>query len=110
MGWVAGQDLAPGASRSLALPMSLAGHSADGRVQAARTADGRRCVLVKTRTGYKGNFEGLMYCDAPLRPGEIVQPGGAPAYVSLPELGVFEELYIRKQVDAQLYEVYFDLN
>ena len=108
--WVREQDVGPGAVADLPLPARWAALSQDGRVQAARTDDDRVCILLKRHVGWKENFEGVMYCDGPLKPGEMVPPPQGPAYLSLPGLGIFEELYIRASHGPHLFEVYFDLH
>lgn len=110
MRWVTAQNVPPRTTQSLQLPPDLAGHSQDGQVHVAHLADGRLCVLRKTRIGYKDNFEGELLCSGPLRPEEIVGSGGPRPYVSLPGHGLFEELYIRQQHDARRLDVFFDLN
>jgi len=103
----------PRRRRAAGRPAKIAGDrpSADGFAQVAMLADKRCCVLLKTRIGYKGNFEGVLLCSAPLHPGEIVH-AGAPAreYITLPGQGVFEELYLRRRIDERRFDVYFDLN
>jgi hypothetical protein len=93
---------------ALRLPARWARLDCGGNVLAAQTGDGRLCLLFKTHLGWKDNFEGAFYCSAPLRREEIV--AGGRQYISLPGLGVFEELYIRRSHGSQLFEVYFDLN
>lgn len=113
LAWAATQDVPAGTSRRLPLPPELEKQSEDRRATVARP-DGRRlCVWVKTDIGYKENFEGLLFCDAPLEVGEYVdkpvEPEGAP-YISLQGEMDFEELYVRKKIDDKSYEIYFDLN
>lgn len=108
--WAVGQGVPAGASVELTLPAALASFSEGGVIQTARTSDGRYCVLMKKRVGWKDNFEGLVCCDDALQQREVVEPQTGAAYISLAGLGIFEELYIRKRYSDRLFEVYFDLN
>jgi hypothetical protein len=110
LAWAAGQNVAAGEVVELTLPPALAHVSQGGVVHVARTGDGRHCVLLKKSVGWKENFEGLLCCDGALRPSEVVEPRTGAAYISLPGLGIFEELYIRRRYSDLLFEVYFDLN
>jgi hypothetical protein len=110
LAWAAGQDVAEGSTAELTLPPELARASHDGLAHVGRATDGRRFVLVKKSVGWKDNFEGRLCCDAPLRPGELVEPESGAPYVSLAGLGIFEELYVRSREGERRLEVYFDLN
>jgi len=59
--------------------------------------------------GYKENFDGLVVCTAPLHANEVHERNGG-SWISLAGFGVFEELYVRRQVDDHTYQVFFDLN
>jgi hypothetical protein len=107
--WVQARDLASGTTHALELPPELRGASEDGKVVAARLSDGRLCVLLKTRIGFKDNFEAVVRCSAPLRAEEIVEDPERP-YLSLSGHGIFEELYIRKRIGSAELTVYFDLH
>jgi hypothetical protein len=109
--WVRAKDLALGSTHELSLPDNLAKVSVDARVHVARLADGRTCILLKKSIGWKSNFEGVLQCDAPLRPAEVVTaPPALRTYVTLPGHAVFEELYVRVRRDERTFDVYFDLN
>ena len=108
--WVAAQHLLPGTACELVLPPEWAHASHNGIIQAARTTDGRHCILMNQRVGWKENFDGLFYCEEPLHSNEISESLTAIPYISLSGLGIFEELYITKRHNDQLFEVYFDLN
>lgn len=110
LAWVAAQHLLPGTACELVLPPEWAHASHNGIIQAARTTDGRHCILMKKRVGWKENFDGLFYCEGPLRSNEIIESPTATPYISLGGLGIFEELYISNRHNEQLFEVYFDLN
>lgn len=110
MSWVQSVDLPPGEARSVLLPEALRAQSQDGLAHIARLSDGRRCVLLKQKIGWKENFEGTLTCDEPLRPAELVSITGAPTTITLVGLGAFEEIFVREQVDARTWRVYFDLN
>ncbi|HVK65754.1 MAG TPA: hypothetical protein VM694_14830 [Polyangium sp.] len=111
LAWVHAQSVAPPSTREMSLSGDLAGASADARVHVARLADGRTCILLKKSIGWKSNFEGVLLCDAPLLPAEIITASPASrAYVSLTGHVVFEELYVRTQCDPRTFDVYFDLN
>ena len=107
--WVQGRNIAAGSTQSLDLPASLRGGSKDGKVHVARLSDGRLCVMLKTRIGFKDNFKGAVRCSDPLRKNEVVKNSKRP-YLSLAGHGIFEELYIRKQINEHEYKVLFDLN
>jgi hypothetical protein len=109
--WVRAKGLAAGSTHDLSLPEDLAAASADARVHVARLADGRTCILLKKSIGWKNNFDGVLQCDAPLRPSEVVAAPPVPrAYVTLPGHALFEELYVRSRRDERGFNVYFDLN
>jgi hypothetical protein len=108
--WAADQQVPHESTVELSLPARWARLDYRGKVLAAQTGDARVCLLFKARVGWKDNFEGVFYCNAPLRRGEIVAGSGGRQYISLPGLGPFEELYIRQPHGSQLFEVYFDLH
>lgn len=113
LAWASAQDVPAGESRRLQLPPELESQSVDHRATVARPDARRICVLVKTVIGWKENFEGVLHCNAPLQPGEYVDPPAEPggsSYISLDGDADLQELYVRKKLDAQSYEVYFDLN
>lgn len=107
--WIQGRNIVAGSTQSLGLPAPLSGASKDGKVYVARLSDGRLCVMLKTHIGYKENFKGAVRCSAPLRKNEVVLNAERP-YFSLAGHGIFEELYIRKQISDHEFEVFFDLN
>lgn len=111
MDWVKGEEIPEGAVREVQLPRELSHLSQDGKVHVAHLADGRRCVLLKKKIGWKGNFEGVFQCDRPLLPSEIVRrsPEEEP-YICLAGYGLFEELYIGAVRGDRVIEVYYDLN
>ncbi|MCY1071487.1 hypothetical protein OV090_42485 [Nannocystis sp. RBIL2] len=109
MAWVAGLGL-PAGAHDMALPDALRASSQDGRVRVLVGGDNRRCLLLKRQIGYKDNFEGALYCDAPVRLDEIVERPGAPAVVSITGDAEFEELYVRAGYGDRRFAVYFDLN
>ena len=109
--WAAEREVATGGTVSLGLPHDLKTASSDGLVDIAVLRDGRRCVLLKTKITYKGNFDGLVSCSAPLLPGEVISGGKTPReYISLSGHQLFEELYVRRRIDDHSFEVFFDLN
>jgi len=97
-------------AKKMQLPMQWARLSNSGMFHGARTDDGRTCILLTTRVSWKDNFEGVFFCDAPVRDAEILSRGTQPAVLSIAGAGIFEELYIRKTHDPQWFDVYFDLN
>ena len=105
--WVKSQGLPAGTQR-LALPQELSGLSVKGEVDAVISSSGRLCMLFKTSIGYKDNYEGAVWCEAPLSPSEIHSSSGR-AFLSLgnPPL---EELYLREQRAPHWFDVFFDLN
>jgi hypothetical protein len=110
LAWVVTQHLLPGTDRDLVLPAPWEQVSHQGIIHAARTTDGRHCILLKRHVGWKGNFEGWFYCEKPLTSRELVELPTGIVLISLPGLGVFEELYVRQRRSDRLFEVYFDLN
>jgi hypothetical protein len=109
--WALSQPLPPGFADALKLPVEFARLSADGLVHVAALDDGRRCALLKTNIGYKSNFEGLLLCTESLTTAETATSSGAKrTYILLAGPGFFEELYVRRCIDARTFEVYFDLN
>jgi len=110
LNWVSAQNLAPGDRRELEVPGGVGGLKGQTAVHALRTGDGRYCVLWKSMIGWKGNFEGTLCCDQPLRPGEIVEARDQRTYISFGGVSPWDELYLRKRVDDCRFQVYFDLN
>jgi len=110
LAWVGDQNLPDDKAVELALPPHLSHASEDGKLHAARTRDGRLCVLLKKSIGWKGNFEGLLCCDSPLQQSELHETDTGLIYLSLPGLGIFEEIYIKNANSETAFEVYFDLN
>ena len=92
------------------LPEIWHGTVADGVATLARSAGDRYCLLLKTRIGWKGNFEGVFCCDPPLNPSEIIDVETNRPYVSVADMPPFEELYIRGRISEAEYRVFFDLN
>jgi len=92
------------------LPSDLASIAARGTAIGLRTADGRHFALVKTWVGWKDNFEGILCCDAPLRDHEVIGSAAERPYISIDNVGAFEELYIRKCYSPVCCSVFFDLN
>ncbi|MCY1061117.1 hypothetical protein [Nannocystis sp. SCPEA4] len=109
MTWVAGQAL-PAGAHDRTLPDTLGASSQDGRVRVLVGPDGRRCLLLKRQIGYKDNFDGTLYCDAPVRSDEVVERPGGPAIVSIAGDAEFEELYVRTRHGDRHFAVYFDLH
>ena len=92
------------------LPAQLAHLSSTGSVSGVKTQDGRHCVLLKTKIGWKENFEGVLCTDQPLLPSEIISSASGHAYISIGDVALFQELYLRRRHSQTCYEVYFDLN
>jgi hypothetical protein len=110
LAWVAKQNLPVGSSQLLVAPVELAVPSHEHAVYAKHLADGRTCILVKTSIGYKDNFEGVLACDGPLAPQEIVADAG-PRRVCLDLLDpTFRDLIIRGPRGPNALNVYFDWN
>jgi hypothetical protein len=113
--WTKKQRLSRGTVRRVAMPPGFRGFDIGAPLEIARLKDGRYCFLLYTEIGYKENFEGVLSCNAPLLPREIVAASGHYAsYISLtgcsPSCTVFEELYIRRARNVHTFDVYFDLN
>ncbi len=112
LAWAAAQPVPRGGVREATLPSSL-GVRAVAPAAIAHHKDGRYCVLVKTKVGWKDNFEGVLACTGAITRGEIQSYGAngrTYTFISLPGYGVFEELYIADKRDDRTYDVYFDLN
>lgn len=106
--WAASQKVeAGGYACELTLPPGLIDLAADGKVSVVRNTDGRLCVLVKTEIGYKGNFKGLVLCDAPIRESEVDAAGGT---LSVSENPPFEELHVRSRCSDSCCEVEYALH
>jgi hypothetical protein len=70
----------PGLYHDVLLPPSLRSLTEMGKVDVFRTKDGRTIVLFKTFLRAKGNYRGVLYSDAPFKPGdEGVDPFGRTA-------------------------------
>ena len=111
LSWGIKQKVPSGRTREVILPESLRKASADQRVTIAQLADGRTCILLKKKIGWKDNFDASLCCSGPLKRREIIKDANqSPNYISLPGHGVFEELYIRRTRDDRTFDVYFDLN
>jgi hypothetical protein len=110
LGWVATLALPPGAARELEVPDEVASLKGRRVVHALRTADGRYFVLLKSVLGWKGNFEGTLCCDKPLRPDELVGAQGQRPYISVGSVSPWQELYVRGRLSERRFKVYFDLN
>lgn len=112
LAWAKKRDVPAGESRELRLPPELEGESENHHATVARLDARRVCVLVKTDIGFKDNFEGILFCSAPLKKGELIERAqeGSRSYVSLEASAELEELYVRKTIDARTFEVYLDLN
>jgi hypothetical protein len=108
--WAKGEALFSLGVVELSLPERFAEAAADGIATALRTDDGRYFVLLKQTVGWKGNFEGVICCDAPLRSTELIQSQGERSYISIDDYVPFHELYVREGHGAECCEVYFDLN
>jgi hypothetical protein len=105
-----GQGLPKGETKVLVLPEALAAGLASDRVDALRTEQDLVCVLLKTTIGYKENFEGRLCCNQPLAPEQRVTNSSGRPYLTIAGYYPFEELYLRKDHGAGVYDVYFDLN
>lgn len=108
--WAMAFGLPRDGARAVDLPAHFAHKTAQGKADILHTADGRYCVLLKNSVGWKGNFEGVLYCSEPFRPEEIVNDLHGRSYVAIPGWQPFEELYVRKHYDDRWLNVYFDLN
>jgi hypothetical protein len=111
--WAATQRVPRGSVRDAGLPFGLIASHVVMPVAIARLKDGRYCVLLKTKIGWKDNFEGVLACTGAITRNEIqsyAANGRTYTFVSLPGYGVFEELYIAGKRDDRTYDVYFNLN
>jgi hypothetical protein len=109
LAWVRGQPLAPGEARTFPVPPELAaaagGHT---ELRAIRGADGAWFALLKTPTGWKRNFEGVLCLDRDA-PADAVVRGAGPTYLSIHSHPELEELYLRGQEGPRRFAVFFDL-
>jgi hypothetical protein len=109
LSWAVQQKVAPASAVRLNLPPTWSARSGHGAVQVGRTQDGRTCLLVIKHVGWKDNFDGVVACDGPLTAAELPKMEDR-TYISLPGLGVFEELDVAKRWSDRDFEVFFDLN
>lgn len=109
LGWAAQIGMRPGTVQVVQLPERWRHLAADASGTLLRTLDGRLCLLLKTHIGWKGNFDGLLCCDQPLRENEVHIGEGARPYISISSFPIFEELYLRESTGHGQYQVYFDL-
>ena len=100
--------LATGSHPTIALPASLRHMSYNGTVSAVVTNDGRLIVLFKTSVGWKGNYDGFVYSDAPLKTSEL-----STDYYGRPIIAIDglegDCPVIHKQINSRWFEVFFDL-
>ncbi|MUG96151.1 hypothetical protein F7734_28945 [Scytonema sp. UIC 10036] len=124
MDWVRTQNLPLNFARELQLPFGLACITQRGTVHTLHTADGRYCILMKTAIPFRENFSGTFYCDRPLSESDFCsyqtydQPciSIAGQYTCLDIKGEedynndFQELYVVKRHNEQLFEVEYTLD
>lgn len=96
---------APGTHR-VELPSPLKQASWDGTVSLRVTDDGRYIVLFKEKVGWKMNYSGSVYSDAPLR-AEDFESNGVRRAVSC--FGDSEFPFVSSQFNSRWYLVFFDL-
>jgi hypothetical protein len=109
LSWVQAQPLAPGEARTFPVPPELepsaGGHT---EIRGIRGSDGAWFALLKTPTGWKRNFEGVLCCDRDAPPDAVVRGQDRP-YVSIHSHPELEELYLRAQEGPRRFAVFFDL-
>lgn len=99
------RDFPPGMHVDVALPPPLRPMTKMGTVDLFKTTDGRTIVLFKTSVGWKGNYRGIVYSDAPLKPEEVMtNPRDQPSIL----IDHFQT-FIRKRINRRHYEVFSDL-
>jgi hypothetical protein len=123
--WVKKQNLPLDTARELKLPFYLAGITRRGTVYALHTDDDRYCILMKTWISPgRENFYGTFYCDEPLSKRDILPYRTYDCdciriqgkYICLDRKGEedygpnFQELYVDKRHNDQLFEVQYTLN
>jgi hypothetical protein len=103
-------DLPAGATFAIEVPPSLSGRLAQAPVEAVHLADRRLAILLKTGVGWKDNFHGFLYVRGGVLPAEVKTDAGGRRFISLPAPPPWEELYVLRARDDQLWEIFFDLN
>lgn len=102
-----GQSFTPGLHLDVALPPQFRQMTETGTVDLFRTADGRTIVLFKTAIGYKHNYRGVVYSDAPLTSQEVVSGAGRGQRSSI--LIDRLQMFIDKRINGRWFEVFNDL-
>lgn len=102
-----GQGFQPGLHLDVQLPPRFRPMTETGTVNLIATADGRTIVLFKTSIGWKGNYRGIVFSDAPLKSEEVVSGTGRDSRSSI--LIDHFQTFIRKRISDRQYEVFFDL-
>jgi len=97
---------APGIYRDVELPKPLRQASWDGTVTLRVTDDGRYIVLFKEKVGWKMNYSGSVYSDAPLRAEDIGSSNSGRRVIGL---GDNESPFVSSQLNSRWYLVFFDL-
>jgi hypothetical protein len=98
----------PGLAAKLPLSGSYRSLTHDGTVDVVRTKDRRLIVLFKTTVGWKDNYTGEAFSDAPFQPGDF----SGTAYNGINQLNLSEwqeTPFIRTKVKDHWLAVYFDL-
>ena len=73
-----------------------------------KTAGGDVVVLLKTKIGWKGNYEGVLYSTSPLGAGQIGTDNYGHNEVHVPGIDANPPV-IRSRVNPKFFRVYFDL-
>jgi hypothetical protein len=97
-----------GVLKALPLSPALRHLTEDGTVDVIRTKDGRLIVFFKTSVGWKDNYTGEVYADAPFQAGDVLPFGGGVEQLRFD--GWEEVPFIRSRVKDNWLKVYFDLN
>lgn len=107
--WLSEQSLASEIMHQLTLPEQLAGKVADKKVYFFKNEKGDTFILLKTEIGWKENFVGTFFSSRKLLSTEIILNQDRD-YLSIISTPLFEELFLKQELEGNRYEVYFDLN
>ena len=93
----------PGIYSDLRLPAAR-GASIGREATLIVTPGGRAILLVKTSIGWKANYRGVVYSDAPLRPADFGTDGFGRRAVMVPGLGTPALSRVRSRQWVEVYD------
>lgn len=106
--WLRTQDLAPGVHYNVALPFPYAHRADGGTIDVVVSPDEEFAILLKTDIGWKQNFEGYVYGTRPHLGGVSIWGDYYGRTCIL--FSDRDEPVVKRRIDDQTYEVFFDLN